>query len=239
MVGVIPRSDSDETSETRRVVDFVPCTNMISVGVDIDRLGLMMVNGQPKTTSEYIQATSRVGRNPEGQGPGLVLALYSPAKPRDRSHYEYFKNYHSSLYRLVEPNSVTPGSARALERAAHAALVSVVRHGVSHMKGNNSAVTFDKSNAQTKRMIDKLEERLLSAYEASDVYERGVIIQKLKDAADDWSGWISEGLTAYVPGGKNEPGLLKSPSQSATSRTGWLTMRSMRGVDVEIKGKIQ
>ena len=239
LVGVIPRSDPDEMSETRRVVDFVPCTNMISVGVDIDRLGLMMVNGQPKTTSEYIQATSRVGRNPEGQGPGLVLALYSPAKPRDRSHYEYFKNYHSSLYRLVEPNSVTPGSARALERAAHAALVSVVRHGVSHMKGNNSVVNFDKSNAQTKRMIDKLVDRLLSAYEASDVYERGVIIQKLKDAADDWSGWISEGLTAYVPGGKNEPGLLKSPSQSATSRTGWLTMRSMRGVDVEIKGKIQ
>ncbi len=101
-------------------------TNMISVGVDVPRLGLMIVSGQPKATAEYIQATSRVGR--DDTGPGLVVTLYNWARPRDLSHYETFEHYHQTYYRQVEALSVTPFARRALDRGLTALLVSEVRH---------------------------------------------------------------------------------------------------------------
>jgi len=111
-------------------VDVALATNMISVGLDISRLGLMLVFGQPKTSSEYIQATSRVGRDPDRFGPGLVVTLLNVHKPRDRSHYERFASYHGSFYRTVEATSITPFSPRALDRALPAALVALCRHGL-------------------------------------------------------------------------------------------------------------
>ena len=107
-------------------VDVVLATNMISVGVDVPRLGLMICSGQPKTTAEYIQATSRVGRNPSG--PGLVVTLYNWARPRDLSHYETFEHYHQTYYRQVEALSVTPFARRALDRGLTALMVSEARH---------------------------------------------------------------------------------------------------------------
>jgi hypothetical protein len=98
-----------------RGVDVALATNMISVGLDITRLGLMMVQGQPKTAAEYIQTTSRVGRRADK--PGLVLAVLNVHKPRDRMHYEQFRQFHAGFYRAVEATSVTPWAARALDRA--------------------------------------------------------------------------------------------------------------------------
>ena len=107
-------------------VDVALATNMISVGLDILRLGLMVVQGQPKTAAEYIQATSRIGR--DHQRPGLVVVVLNLHKPRDRTHFEQFGHFHRSFYRAVEATSVTPWAARALDRALAAVVVAAARH---------------------------------------------------------------------------------------------------------------
>lgn len=119
----------------RRPLDVLLATNMISVGVDIERLGLMVMSRQPKTTAEYIQASSRVGRSK----PGLIFTMYNWAHPRDLSHYEVFEHYHETFYKHVEAISVTPFSPRALDRGLSALLVSLIRLSSPEFNTNDAA----------------------------------------------------------------------------------------------------
>src|SRR5207302_8940784 len=121
------RKEAFKTKDYRNIpkkpLDVLLATNMISVGVDVKRLGLMVVAGQPKATAEYIQATSRVGRS----RPGLVCTVLNWARPRDLSHYERFEHYHATFYQHVEALSVTPFAPRAMDRGLSALLVSLIR----------------------------------------------------------------------------------------------------------------
>jgi hypothetical protein len=147
------------TFDKNDAVDLALATNMISVGLDVVRLGLMLVSGQPKTAGEYIQATSRVGRDPDR--PGLVVALLNMHKPRDRSHYERFAYWHAAFYRAVEATSVTPFAPRALDRALAAVIVGMARLADGALTPNSAASAADQMRQQLDWVADIVRERVL------------------------------------------------------------------------------
>jgi hypothetical protein len=204
VVELTSRVSTDKVAEARRRlgsgfhesqrVDCAIATNMISVGLDIPRLGLMGVLGQPKTHAEYIQATSRVGR--DDSRPGLVVTLLNIHKPRDRSHYERFRHYHETFYRSVEVSSVTPFSARALDRGFAGALVGLARH-------DQAALTPAKGVEHLGDVRTALEARLVEVYldrvrqqplaDEAEREERLASVQaRIVDLLDSWTGILAD-----------------------------------------------
>ncbi len=141
-----------KTLKDQEPLDVVLASNMISVGLDVDRLGLMVVAGQPKTASEYIQATSRIGRS----YPGLVVTCLNVMRPRDRSHYERFVAYHESFYREVEATSVTPYSGQALDRGLVGTLLSMIRHGIREMEPPTGVMRLHTNRDRAERVLEWL-----------------------------------------------------------------------------------
>ncbi|MBQ2675047.1 MAG: hypothetical protein IJG07_10270 [Prevotella sp.] len=163
-------------------IDICLATNMISVGLDVSRLGLMTVSGQPKTTSEYIQATSRVGRDGTN-APGLVFVLYRPGRPRDRSHYEHFREYHSRLYCSVEPTSVTPFSSPVRERALHAVMVGMMRL-LQDDSYNSNPPTYPK-----KEILSQIETLIRNRVMAIDPEELDATDKAMQSFMSKWTAW--------------------------------------------------
>ena len=219
------------SAEDKRPVDICLATNMISVGVDVPRLGLMTVSGQPKTTSEYIQATSRVGRNKKA--PGLVFTIYNPGKPRDRSHYEHFETYHSRVYCNVEPTSVTPFSAQLRERALHAIVFGLLR-----LRGDSS-LNDDPPKLPSFGEIEEIKDIITERIEAVDADELEKTLEHVDSIIEKWE--IQEpGKYQDFAAGDVLPLMFPAGTMrnAAWGKRGFPTPTSMRNVDASCEAMV-
>jgi hypothetical protein len=166
-----------QSGEEQHAVDICLATNMIQVGLDVPRLSLMTIIGQPKTTAEYIQASSRIGR----REPGLVVTIYNPARPRDRSHYEHFHAYHQSLYRFVEPTSITPFAEPVIERALHAVAVALIR-----TLGTEALRVRPNSPPPDETTIERIRFAILDRVSKVDGGQTSATMDRLNTVFDEW-----------------------------------------------------
>lgn len=225
----IPLSTNDDVGQNRPV-DVCLASNVIEVGVDLPRLSLMTIVGQPKSTSQYIQVSSRVGRGKDK--PGLVVVLYGQSKPRDRSHYEHFRGYHQKLYAQVEPTSVTPFSAPAIERALHGVVVSLVRQLSSLKNGAELPRPYPLTNST---LLGNALETILK--ERSDIVTDGEsteeVIKLLHKRLNEWQSWDPSQYGGFGKFTEAAPLMYPAGASAPMDWNGlsWPTLSSMRDVD--------
>ncbi len=215
------------SADAKKTIDVCLASNIIEVGVDIDRLSLMAIVGQPKSTSQYIQVSGRVGRLRDR--PGMVLTLYSASKPRDRSHFEKFRSYHQSLYAQVEPTSVTPFSPPAIERALHAVMIA-------HARQTITAVAAERPTPVPVAQLEAFKSLILNRVMRVDPLEHDNVKRVLERRIKQW---IRGQPQLYSPPFKQQiadPPLIHAAGAYTPpdwkNRT-WSTPQSMRNVDSE------
>ena len=192
-LGIVAVVIREEPYVDKQKLDVALATNMISVGLDIARLGLMVVLNQPKTAAEYIQATSRVGRqlsdNPDTNKPGLVLVLLNPNRPRDRSHFELFPYWHQTFYRHVEATSCTPFASRAIDRGLPGVVVAMARHSEAQLAPPSGAMSADALQRIKGEIAEVLQNRCM-ATGAADAYHSQLlpteVRQQVMDLMEAW-----------------------------------------------------
>jgi hypothetical protein len=205
-------------------IDVCLASSILEVGVDIDRLSLMAVVGQPKTTSQYIQVTGRVGRS-WWERPGLVVTIYSASKPRDRSHFEKFRTYHEKLYAQVEPTSVTPFSPPALDRALHAVIVAYARQ-LGDKKTASNPYPFPED------LVNEIRGILLSRVQIVDPMEQKNFEKVFSKLEKQWKTWERLKWSGSWKD-DNDPLLRRAGAYTPAEkkRGAWETLTSMRNVD--------
>jgi hypothetical protein len=161
-----------------KAYDLVLATNMISVGLDVGRLGVMIMNGMPPNTAEYIQASSRVARKNEG----VVFTLYDPFNSRDLSFYEDFVQFHKTFYKQVEPLSVTPFAENALDKMLFTLILAYFRHTTPYT--NNEAA----NSIVDDRIKNELRNNLLNLFQNHQFAQEDVqlIMEKTDTILRDW-----------------------------------------------------
>lgn len=230
----------------KKVSHLLLATNMISVGIDVARLNVMLLVGQPKLTSEYIQASSRVGRS----FPGVAFTMYDASKSRDRSHFEQFKQYHESFYRYVEPTGATPFSKPARDRSLKALLVAMIRNAEESLRAESAASSF--TVAQYEDIIEKIKNYIVARSISittrlnPDMLNDGKIIE---DEIDEFFREWEDALSAYAPGNFSygEKYMIRHPdadhgrllkAYGTDDHNGFDAMTSMRNVDSTVSGNI-
>lgn len=235
----VPEAISDleiscTSTSDKKPVDVCLASNILEVGVDIDRLSLMSVVGQPKSTSQYIQVTGRVGRKWQDR-PGLVITIYTASKPRDRSHFEKFRSYHERLYAQVEPVSVTPFSPPVLDRALHAIIALFVRQ-------TGNAALAERPYPYPAKLIDDLKNILLPRVREIDESEVTNFERVFDERAAQWKRWqrTEWGEMSSFRMAQDIP-LLRPAGAYANAEQkllSWSTPTSMRNVDAECEAQI-
>jgi hypothetical protein len=212
------------------VVDLVLATNMISVGIDVSRLNIMLINGQPRNIAEYIQSSSRVARQTEG----LVVILLDANRARDKSYFEHFQSFHQAFYKSVEPLSLTPFTENTIEKMLSSMLITYVRHKLGLNK--------KKDAHNLEQVISRLDElKLFIKQRVDDSFGNYAFFEhKLDKLIADWKSKIKTAqktnatltydLLQNNRYGKHIP-LMQKPNESAGDFEDWVIMQSMREVD--------
>ncbi len=216
---------------SRRPLDAVLATNMISVGVDVGRLGVMVVAGQPKATAEYIQSTSRVGR----RAPGVVITIYNWTRPRDLSHYERFEHYHATFYQQVEALSVTPFAPRALDRALSAMFVALIRLYDDHLNKDEKAGRLRRDDKMVEDVIEWIVRRAGLVSQRQEVAD--LVRTMLNARLDEWlrQTRLPSSQLTYTSKRGAQIKLLSTPQEREGDWQVFTCLNSMRDVEAPIR----
>jgi hypothetical protein len=215
VAGILAELKTPNPDFARRLRSLT-ATSTISHGVDVERLNFLCFFGMPRQTAEYIQTSSRAGRD----HPGVVLVCFNPARERDQSHYHFFNKYHEYLDRLVEPVPINRWSKFSILRTIPGLFMATLLsdYNLTLGGGKDSSLYFSKrvrSLIETQQLTpDEMIAYLLAAYRTAG-----------RDAGQEFEAVIKRKVNEYLD-------MLRNPEKQFTSEN--LTdrpMQSLRDVD--------